>query len=125
MAVTSAAVGLKTAEVVTSASFIGIGLFTVNIELIVLASVGLIISLFSYHYDYEKCKDCTKHKISEISKYMLFGAGAFPASYAMAGKVTDDVSIRLFAGLFVAYHIIQLLDTVVIKVKKLIEDWRL
>ncbi|DAB40818.1 MAG TPA: hypothetical protein CFH81_00480 [Sulfurovum sp. UBA12169] len=118
-------IGAKALAASTSAGMIGVGfLDNINVELIILGLIGLVVSILSYHYDIEHTED-KAHSMSEIIKYILFGTLALPSAYVAAGEhITNDVSGRLFIGVFASYYIIRLLDTIIQKVQNMIMEWR-
>jgi len=115
---------IKASSVGIAASTGGISLGVIQIapDMIVLAFVGLIVSILAFGYDYhhtEPTNDSRMAAITNAGMYMLFGFFALPSAF-MATKtyITDDVMSCMLGGVFASWTAVYIAKTLKARVGK-------
>ncbi|MCD6435976.1 MAG: hypothetical protein J7L15_06265 [Clostridiales bacterium] len=101
--------------IATSTGGISLGMIQIAPDMIVLAFVGLVVSILAFGYDYHHAdneSDSMMSAITNAGMYMLFGFFTLPAAFmATRTYVTDDVMSCMLGGVFAAWTSVYLAKT--------------
>ncbi len=122
---------IKASSVGIAASTGGISLGVIQIapDMIVLAFVGLVVSMLAFGYDYHHTENSHDSKMAAVTSagmYMLFGFFALPAAF-MATKtyITNDVMSCMLGGVFASWTAVYIAKLLKLRLAKEVDGRKL
>ena len=113
--IASKALKASSVGIATSSGGISLGILQISPDMIVLALIGLVVSLIAFGYDHHHSNviETRMAIITNAAQYMLFGMFALPSGFMAVNKyITNDVMSCMLGGVFFSWTVVAFVKAV-------------